>query len=176
MPDKKRDWSVNRDAVKALVAVYGPREASRQAKLPYGTVAAWCRKFKWKKASRLIHTSGINGDPSVPMRDDAGDALVRALQQHKEESTLNLAKFTAKAAKQAATLKKPLEKAKAVRDVSHVYATLWPNEQGGELIEAGILIGAMKVQDDPQEMLAAATVVEDDAIREEVSDQRPEGD
>lgn len=172
MSSKKRDWSINRDAVKALVAVYGPREASRQAKIPYGTVAKWCRVFKWKKVDRLIHTSGINGDPSVPMRDDAATALTKAMQEHKEQSTIHLAQFTAKAAKQAAGLKEPLEKARAVRDVASVYNTLWPVEQGGELIEGGILIGALPVRDDPQEMLEKTANARELQIQEA---QRPQG-
>lgn len=154
MPVCKRDWSINRDAVKALVAVYGPREAARQAKLKECTVLRWCARYGWKKASRLIHTNGINGDPSIPMTDDAGDALVKAFQKHKEQSTLNLAHYTAKASKQAAKLSNPLEKARQVRDVATVYKTLWPAEEGGKLIEGEILIGTMKVRDNPEEMLA----------------------
>lgn len=174
--DKRRDWSINREAVKALVAVYGPREAARQAKIPYGTVAQWCMKFKWKKASRLIHTSGKNGDPSVPMKDDAGDALVKALRSHKEVSTLNLAHYTARAARQAANLKDPLDKARNVRDVATIYDKLWPQESQTELIESAILIGSAVVKDNPQEMLAATQVIEDADVREDVSDQGSQGD
>lgn len=183
--DKKRDWSINREAVKALVAVYGPREAARQAKIPYGTMCTWCRKFSWKKAERLVHMTGKNGDPSVPMKDDAGDALIRALQNHKEISTLNLAHYTAKAAVQAAKLKDPLEKARNVRDVAAVYQAVWPEMESGELIEAAILVGGMVVKDDPKEILEAARdphhtsniehhTLED--VREELPNQRPESD
>jgi len=157
---KKRDWSINRDAVKALVAVYGPREAARQSKLPYGTVSCWCRRYKWKKADRLTRTSGINGDPSLP-QDDAATALLKAMAQHKEESTLNLAEYVRNASKQAKNTKKdPLQHARQVRDVASVYNTIWPAESEGELIEGAILIGAAPVKDNPAEMLAKATVVE----------------
>lgn len=103
--------------------------------------------------------------------DDAGDALLKAMASHKEASMLNLAKFTEKASAQAAKLEHPLDKARAVRDVAGVFTTLWPQEQGGELIEGAILIGAMPVKDNPQEMLEVTA-----DVREVLPDQRPEGD
>lgn len=179
-----RDHSVDRTAVKALVAVYGPREAARQANLPSSTVLSWCRRYKWKKAAVLPRTNGINGMNSVVPRD-AGDALAEAMAKHKENSTLHLAEFTAKAAKQASRLKDPLGKARAVRDVAQVYRTLYPPEEGGELIEGGMLVGAAVVKDDPAEMLAETGMQIQDAevikvvdtnVRQEVSDSRPESD
>jgi hypothetical protein len=47
-----------------------------------------------------------------------------------------------------------------VRDVASVYNTIWPAEGESELIEGAILIGAAPVKDNPQEMLAKATVIE----------------
>lgn len=177
-----RDHSVNRDAVKALVAVYGPREAARQSGLPPGTVFSWCRRYKWKKAATLPRTNGINGMSGVVPRD-AGDAITEAMAKHREESTLNLAKFTAKASKQAANLKNPLEKARAVRDVATVYSTLWPPEDGGEMVEGQILIGAAQVTDNHAEMIAQAEIsdvssegAQQHNVRQELPDPRPESD
>lgn len=148
-----RDQSIDRQAVKALVAVYGPREAARQAGLPPGTVLAWCRRFKWKKADRITRTTGINGNSPIAHKD-AAQVLTEALQKHKEDSTLHLAQFTSKAAKQASNLENPLEKARQVRDVAAIYSTLYPPDEGGEMIEAAILLGKAPVKDNPPEMLA----------------------
>ena len=174
---RKRDFSLDRTAVKALVAVYGPREAARQANLPVGTVLSWSRRYKWKKASFIPRGTGINGDKPGDGRD-AGDVLRDALEKHREESTLHLAKFTANASKQAAKSTNPLDVARKVRDVAGVYATLWPAEEGSELMEGAILIGAAKVTDNPREMLAITEnlPIQEADVREELPDQRPEGD
>jgi hypothetical protein len=147
------DRSVDRQAVKALVAVYGPREAARQAGLPFGTVSSWCRRFSWKKAARIERTTGING-ASLIAGKDAADALSDALNSHKEASTLNLAKFTERASSKAARHGDPLSVARNVRDVAQVYRTVWPVQEEGSIIEEAILIGTAKVTDNPQEMLA----------------------
>lgn len=174
MERNKRDWSVNRDAVKALVAVYGPRETSRQTKLPLGTVLSWCRRYKWKKAALVLPTSGINGGVQEARGEDAGDVLTKALLNHRNQSTLNLAHYVDKAAKAAVKAKEPLGIAKNVSHVAQVYKTLYPPEQGGELIEGQILIGAAAVTDNHAEMMAIAEEVSD--VRQELSDQRPQGD
>lgn len=162
-----RDHSIDRMAVKALVAVYGPREAARQSGLPTGTVLGWCAKFKWKKADRIVR--GTRAHENNPMTGkDPAQVLTEALQNHKDESTLHLAKYVEKASKAASKSEKPLEVARQVRDVSQVYKTLYPPEEGGEMIEGAILVGGMKVKDDPQEMLAN--------VRQELPDQRPAGD
>lgn len=164
------------------MAVYGPREAARQAQLPVGTVLSWCRRYKWKKADRIPRMTGINGMSDVVPRD-AGDAISEALAQHREDSTLHLAKFTAKAAKQASKLNDPLSKARAVRDVAQVYRTLYPPEEGGELVEGAILVSSGMVKDDPVEMLAGTEAeimdtevvkVDDTNVRQEIPDQRPQ--
>jgi hypothetical protein len=167
-----RDHSISRDAVKALVAVYGPSEAARQAKLSRNTVLTWCRRFKWKKAAVIPRSSGKNGMSGI-VPEDAGDAIVRAMAAHKEEAEVNLAHYAANAARQAAKLKDPLEKARNVRDAAAVFRAVFPEEQGGEMVEGAILVGAALVRDDPVEMLAV-TQIED--VRKDLSDQRPEGD
>lgn len=145
MGDKGRP-DVNRDAMKALVSAFGSREAARQTGVPYGTIAAWCRRYKWRRAQ-----PGIQPDKAgQPIRNqDPGDALTSVLERHKTASTLHLAQFTAKASKQALRGKDALGKARRVRDVAAVYRTLWPEERTGELIEAGILIGQDSVTDSP---------------------------
>lgn len=166
MAARYRDHSVDRSAVKALVAVYGPREAARQANLPVGTVLSWCRRYQWKKAMFIPRATGINGDK--PPKNDAAMALAEAIENHREQSTLHLAKYTEKAAKQASELSNPLDAARKVRDVAGVHAVLWPKGEENELIESGILIGSAKVVDNPQEILAN--------VREVLPDQRPAGD
>ena len=173
--NNKRDWSINREAVKALVAVYGPNETARQTGIPRGTVMSWCRRYKWKKSGTLIHTSGINGNPGVASKD-AADAISEVMAKHREKSTVHLAEYVHRASRVAAKTSKPLDVARKVRDVASVYHTLYPPEQGGELLEGGILIGMDKVTDNPKEMLeksVEAEVITD--VREELSDQRPEG-
>lgn len=171
-----RDHSVNRDAVKALVTVFGPREAARQANLPPGTVFSWCRRFKWKKAACVKPTNGINGGPQTAPERDAADILAQAMAKHKEESTLNLAHYTAKAAKAAVKATDPLKVARNVRDVAQVYRVLYPPEEGGELVEGAILVGGAAVVDDHREMLALAEEVQEADVRQEIPDSRPEGD
>jgi hypothetical protein len=166
------DHSIDKGAIKALVAVYGPREAARQAGLPQGTVLYWATKYKWRKADRIPRSTGINGMSGI-IPKDAGDAISDAMAQHKEEATVRLAQYTAKAARKASQLKDPLEKARNVRDVAAVYRAVWPEEQGGEMVEGAILVGGAAVRDNPVEMLALTTPGD---VREELSDQRPQGD
>ena len=110
---------------------------------------------------------GVNGMLNEHVKD-AAEMLTDAMAAHREESALNMAKFAARASKQAANLSDPLSKARAVRDVAMVYSTLWPPLDGGEMVEGAILIGGAVVKDNPTEMLAD--------VRENLSDQRPEGD
>jgi len=154
-----RDYTINRDAVKALVAVYGPNEAARQAGIPIPTVKSWCQRFKWKKAERIIRTTGRPTNSAIAHKS-AADALIQALQNHKDASTLNLAKYVEKASRKALSKKDPLECARQVRDVASVYGTIFPEETTEGMIEARILIGEGKVTDNPEEILAKAQVVE----------------
>ena len=64
MAGNKRDFSIDRAAVKALVAVYGPREAARQAGINESTVLAWSRRYKWKKAAFIAPMKGLMTKPS----------------------------------------------------------------------------------------------------------------
>jgi|SRR5215831_19690752 len=154
-----RDQSINMDAIKALCVVYGPTEAARQAKLPIKRVCRWAYRYGWKKAERLVRTSGYNSGHAIASKD-AGDLLTRALQNHKDESILNLAAFVAGAAKEAKRTKKKLPIAKQVRDVSTIFRNVFPAEKEDSLIAAAILVGSSEVKDDPVEILADARVVE----------------
>jgi hypothetical protein len=148
MPRRSRP-AANVAALKALVSAYGSRETARQTGIPYGTVAWYCRKYKWKRAQPQDFRPDTKGQPIA--NQDPGDALATVLGRHKTASTLNLAQYTAKASKQALQGKDALGKARRVRDVAAVYRTLWPEERSGELIEAGILIGTANVEDqEPQ--------------------------
>jgi Putative ATPase subunit of terminase (gpP-like) len=153
---KMRDWSIDRKAIKALVAVYGPREAARQAGISPFTVLSWCRRYKWKKADRIIRSTGVNGALAGTAKD-AADSITAAMARHKEEATVDLAHYTARAARDAAKHEEPLEIARKVRDVAQVYRTLYPPEEGGEIIEGAILVGRAVVKDNPVEMLEATT-------------------
>ena len=159
----KRDLSIDRMALKALVAVFGPREAARKSGIPFGTISSLCYRFKWHKAKGL---SPAPGNSLISGKDPA-EAITEVMAQHREEATVNLAHFAAKASRQALEGSDPLGKARAVRDVAAVYRTIYPPESGGELIEGSILIGEAQVKDDPVEMLAN--------VREIVSDQGPQG-
>jgi hypothetical protein len=135
---------VDKAAVKALVTIYGPREAARISGVKAGTVMGWCSRYKWRKvaADRLPAIAG----------KDAGDAIRHALETSKTNSTMNLAKYTERASKKAAEHGNPLEVARKVRDVAGVYSTLWPAESENELIAGGILIGEQRVEDNPEEL------------------------
>lgn len=155
----KRNWAINREAIKALVAVYGPRETHRQTGIPLGTVLSWCRRYKWRKADGLIHTSGINGAPGNKQKSPA-DAISEAMAKHKVSATVDLAKFTANAAKKAAQSEDPLSDARAVRDVAQVYRVIYPPEREEGLIEEAILIGTAKVLDDTEEIEASVEAID----------------
>lgn len=154
MPQK---LNVDHGAIKALVAVYGPREAARRAGLKECTVTQWCRRYKWTKAYvRPAMVTAADGK-------DAGDLLRETLEKSKEQSTLHLARFTERASKAAANHPHPLEVARKTRDVAGVYSTLWPAEEHTELLEGGeILMGSVKVEDDIKEIEAH--------VREEIPD------
>jgi hypothetical protein len=165
-PDKE----VDKAAVKALVTVYGPREAARIAKLPPGTVMAWAHRYKWKKVT--TRPVGVSRDSGSTLGGkDAADALAAAMESSKVASTLHLAKYTEKASKAAAEHEKPLDVARKVRDVAGVYSTLWPAEEHSELIDGGILLGTEAVTENPEEMKALA-----EDVRAELQDQRQAGD
>lgn len=170
MGTKPRNYALDKSAIKALVTLYGPREAARQSGLPVGTVLAWSAKFKWKKASVLpresVHT-GVKAAAGM-VNKDAGDLLRESLENSRVNSTLHLAKYTEKASEAAAKHHNPLEVARKVRDVAGVYSTLFPPETEEGLIEGSILIGAAKVTDNVQEIEAH--------VRQELPDNRPAGD
>jgi len=93
--------------------------------------------------------------------------LRETMENTRINSTLHLANYVEKASKDAAKHKNPLEVARKVRDVAGVYQVLYPPEEGNELIEASILVGAAKVTDNPKEIEAH--------VREALPDHRPEG-
>jgi len=139
-------------ALKALVTVYGPREAARLSGVPTGTISAYCFKYKWKKVSfpkpQVGHVDNVTGK-------DAGDLLAEALEKHRGQSTLNLARYVDHAAKKAAAHNDPLEVARKVRDVAGVHQIIFPQSEEGGLIEGAILIGTQKPEIDQAEIEAA---------------------
>ncbi len=162
----KRDFSIDRGAVKALVTIYGPREAARKAGVPFGTVAAWCWKYKWKKAvvtRPVVKTCAISGK-------DAGDVIRESLEASREASTLHLAKYTERASQEAAEHAEPLAVARAVKDVAGVYSTLWPVESESSMIQGAILVGEARVTDNPEEILrlTGTQLGEEDDVRQEL--------
>jgi hypothetical protein len=157
-------------ALKALVTVYGPREAARVAGIPFGTVASMAFKYQWKKA----HFKKPEGKKDALSGKDAGDVLAEALEKHRSASTLNLAKYVDNAAKRAADHGDPLEVARKVRDVAGVHQIIFPQDEEGGLIEGAILIGTEKPELDQAEIEAAKCDTID--VRAEVQDQRPGGD
>jgi hypothetical protein len=163
---RKHD-GVAMQAMKALVAVYGPREAARVSGIPSGTVLAYASKHKWKKAAfnRPANVIGTTGETEV------ADVLVAALEKHRQESTLHLAEYTANASRKAAEHKDPLDVARKVRDVAGVFSVLYPPESESSLIEGAILIGEARVTPNPEEML---TLTAD--VRMELPDAGPKGD
>jgi hypothetical protein len=155
-PAKPVNYSIDKAALKALVAVYGAVEASKISGVPFGTIKSWCFRYGWHKAKlpergKRLPISG----------KDPAEALEHALAQHRDTSTLHLAEYTAKAARKAAKHEAPLEIARSVRDVAQVYKTIWPPEEGGEMVEGAILVGTATVKDDPAEMLAEVEALED---------------
>jgi hypothetical protein len=179
--------NVDRKAVKALIALFGPREAARQAGLNENTVLYWAARFGWKKAT---------GKPELK---DAGDLISEAVQRSKRMSTAHLAKFTERAAFEASEHKEPLKIAKQVRDVAGVYAAIFPHKESGGLIEGEILIGGATVSDvedvgDRRLKIEDGAVIDlpssicdlpstdlevedgSDDVREEFPDGRPAGD
>jgi hypothetical protein len=157
-------------ALKALVTLHGPREAARVAGIPFGTVSSMCFKYKWKKATGFAPPSDhpLGGK-------DAADVIRESLERHRSDSTLNLAKYVDKAARDAAKHKDPLEVARKVRDVAGVHQILFPKEDEGGLIEGEILIGARQVTINTEEVAARAKEV-DNNVWPELSDSGPGGD
>jgi hypothetical protein len=154
--------------MKALVTLFGPREAARQAGIPEGSMTAYAFKYKWKKAT------GFRPD----MKEeglDVGDTIARAMAQKKQDTMLDLATYARNAAEKAAIHKDPLEVARKVRDVAGVYQVLYPPENDEGLIEGAILIGDAKVTVNPGEVQARAIEVEPSTLNSQLStsDVRP---
>lgn len=166
MSRRKGEIKHDMSGLKALVAIYGPREAARRANVPEGTMLYYASRHKWKKAT------GFRDEKERPK--DGGDVVSEVLIRSREESTINLAEYTRKASKKAAEHKDPLEVARKVRDVAGVYQVLFPAEEGNELIEGSILIGEAAVTDNPEEIMARAKEVSD--VRQELPGERSAGD
>jgi hypothetical protein len=160
----RRDPSIDLTAMKAMVTLYGPREAARKTGIPVGTMLSWARTHKWKKMVLVKERPAValHGNHQSSGKD-AADLLRESLEKSRDASTFNLAQYTENASRKAAEHKNPLEVARKVRDVAGVYSTLWPAEEHSELIEGSILIGTAKVTDNPQEILAH--------VREELPDK-----
>jgi hypothetical protein len=99
---------------------------------------------------------------------DPAEALIEALQRFRDRSTLDLAQYVANAAKDAAKEKEPLGIARKVRDVAQVFSVVHPPEEGGEMIEGGILLGTARVAEATEEILAN--------VRETLPDPGSQGD
>ena len=144
---KRPDQEVG--AMKALVSVYGTREAARVSGIPYGTIASYAFKYKWKKA---VFKSQSNKVPDGVTGKGAAEVLEEALEKHRTDSTLNLARYVDKAARQAAKVEDPLSVARKVRDVAGVHQVLFPKEEENGLIEGAILLGLEKPEIDVKEI------------------------
>lgn len=86
--------NVNREAIKALAVVHGPREAARLAGLPEATVLAWSARGKWGQAKPLPAQSIRNQSPS--------EALRSTIDHRSNKTRLHLSKAVSKAAKHLA--------------------------------------------------------------------------
>jgi hypothetical protein len=150
-------------AIRALITIYGPREAARKAGVPEGTVLAYASLHKIKKA-----TGFKSQEP------DVAKVLEDAFAKDREDSARNLAEYTRKASKKAAESTDPLEVARKVRDVAGVYSILWPPGEETELIEGAILIGGAQPTINPGEVKARAKEIDD--VRPRLPDSGPEGD
>ena len=160
---KDQRTSVEMAALKALIKIYGPREAARKANVPEGTMLFYARKHKIKKAIGF-----------KPEKDVVLEAIEDAFAKDREATALNLATYARKASEKAAKHADPLEVARKVRDVAGVYATIWPPGESEELIEGAILLGGMQPTVNVAEVQARAKEIED--VRTELPEQRPAGD
>ena len=143
-----QDRSINRDAVKALVLLHGQTKAAKLAGMNLNTVLSLAKRHGWTKHQQVTVTA--KNDSAIICNRPATDVLVNVLTQARENSTLGLARFAEKAAKQASSSKNPLEIARKVRDVAAVHNTLWPAERHTEIIQASILLGKAQVRDDDE--------------------------
>jgi hypothetical protein len=166
MPRGKPLKKAENAALKALITIYGPREAARRAGLPAGTVMAFAYTHKIKKATGFKQEDG-----------DVSKVLADNFAKDREETALNLATYTRKASKKASEHSDPLEVARKVRDVAGVYSILWPPGEESELIEGAILVGGAQPTTNPEEVQARAIEIPpDDHVRSQLPDQRPAGD
>jgi hypothetical protein len=166
MPRKPKAKPLRRQelaALKALVTIYGARPAARLAKIPEGTVLAVAFKHGWKKASGFLPESEMS-----PAAIDAAELIAKEIAESRQDSQLNLARYTKKASKAAADSTNPLDVARKVRDVAGVFQVLYPPETEEGLIEGAILMGTAAVIPDPEEVEARAITLT------EVNDVRPE--
>ena len=144
------------------------RDRQWQRQLTHGVAGVIAAFVLWVSgfASAAQQPQKVSTSFRAP-RSDLANA--EAMANHKQEATVNLAHYAAKASKQALQVEDPLSHARQVRDVAAVYRTIYPPEDGGELIEGAILIGAGVVKDNPVEI--QERVID---VRENVSDQGPE--
>ena len=149
---KKRDRNFNYEALKALVVMFGPREAARQAGLKEDTVLKMASRKGWKKAGlpnkhdpTKLKRHLVKFEPNPPgssiCHQSPANALSQALTRFKQQSSVELARYSARAAKALNKHPKPLEVTRKAVDISDVHKTLWPAEnQNQNILQIGFLI------------------------------------
>lgn len=153
MGTRKRTGKANYEALKTLVIAFGSSEAARQAGLPIGTVTSLASRKGWKQAKpasqpTLATLPRSDSKPKTELQQlssNPANALANALESLRNRSTLNLGKWTADAAEEAAKGKSKLGNAKRVRDVAAVHSTLWPAVQRQEILSLSLLAGDIQL-------------------------------
>jgi len=148
--------AVNLETVKTLVALHGQTITARKTGLNLNTVKSWTKRYGWKVAlpvklgrpanarKQTLETLG-KLDATQPQLISSTDALLAAVAEFKERSTLALSQYVAEAGEEAKAFpsgRKLLITRKA-KDLSDIHKNLWPAEQqSAHILNLAVLVGS----------------------------------
>ena len=123
-----------------LVLELGYEAAAIKLGIKAATLRQWAVRGKWNKTRTV--TQPVTTVTALP-----GQVLTDELTAARRQSTLGLARFSARAAQAAAEHPKPLEIARKARDAAAVHSALWPEVQRQEILSLELLSGRIEIKD-----------------------------
>jgi hypothetical protein len=138
--------AVNLETVKTLVALHGQRKAARIAGLNENTVRTWAKRYKWKCAFHVkLGRPKTHQQPDTIAKTLASarnhlattspaNLLVNQVEDWKNTSRSNLARFVAEASGEAVEHKHKLAITRKAKDLADIHGSLFPAEDNRSTI------------------------------------------
>jgi hypothetical protein len=123
--------AVNRDAIKALAAIHGLREAARLAGLNEDTVCTWAHREKWKIDIRAGKSINSESKPKATPLRSLADRVQASLARRKVSSKVNLSRYVQNASSAISRVKgnKAIHLSKHANNIASTYEKVWPEDR-----------------------------------------------